>query len=277
MAAPILPFWLAAFLVIMGMLMGLLIGFVALSFGVGDKPNPFAWLALGAAIGLAQGILAPAFESVRSLVITSSVVNGLLGLGLGWRLWRRSRSFGTSLGLLASAPFTMLGLAYPARLWVIGTDLGPSALSVATLVILLVMAFSSLRLSFALSASHAARLNATLRIARDKTEAASVLKSRFLANMSHELRTPLNGILGMAQGLDGIVQDPQGKDMLLTMSRGAQTLLGRLTDILELSELQSGRLPLQNAAVNLQTTLRATLDPRAQYAHAKGVDFQLHC
>lgn len=273
LAGPWLPFGLAAVLVILGMLTGMLIGFVALSHGVGDRPDARVWLGLGLGIGAAQGVVAILFQSVEMLAMTSSVINGSLGLILGGRLWQRSRDYGVSLALLASAPFVTIGLAYLGRLWVIAADKGAYALAVATLAIMLTMAFSSLQWSFALAGFHAARLNRTLAAARDRAEAASVLKSRLLANMSHELRTPLNGILGMAQGLEDVVRDSPGKDMLATMSESAQALLRRLTDVLDLSDLQSGRLELARDPFDLTALLAATLAPLAEQARAKGLAF----
>jgi PAS domain S-box-containing protein len=88
-----------------------------------------------------------------------------------------------------------------------------------------------------------------LEVARlvDELERANRLKSEFVATMSHELRTPLNIILGY-QGLMldetfGPLNDEQ-RDALERAERNARTLLELISATLDLSRLESGRLPL---------------------------------
>lgn len=275
LAAPVLPLWLSAALVILGMLFGLLIGFVALSYAIGDHPAPLGWISLGAVLGLAQGMLVMLTQDLTVVIVSSSGINGVLGVVLGRRLWRRSRHFGVELALLASAPFHAIGLAYLARLVLLWQGFGAYALAVATLMITLLMAFSALQWSFALLAFRAARMNRHLQIARDKAEVASTLKSRLLANMSHELRTPLNGVLGMAQALQPSVTDPRDTEMLAMMTDSAEQLLGRLNDILDHAALQSGTFALSNAPVNIRDILEHVIARHHKKARVNGVDLRL--
>ncbi len=86
-------------------------------------------------------------------------------------------------------------------------------------------------------------------------EQASAARTQFLANVSHELRTPLNAILGYAslvmQGVTGEVpahlQRPLGK-----VESNARQLLGVVNDVLDLSRLEAGRLPLHVTAFGLE-------------------------
>ena len=98
---------------------------------------------------------------------------------------------------------------------------------------------------------------AELLVAKDKAEVASRAKSAFLANMSHELRTPLNAILGYAQILK---RDPNLSDRqtsaLATIRESGEHLLTLITDILDLSRIEAGKLELQTAAFNLPSFLR---------------------
>ncbi|MDP1532947.1 MAG: PAS domain S-box protein, partial [Rubrivivax sp.] len=87
------------------------------------------------------------------------------------------------------------------------------------------------------------QFEADLSLARDEAEAASRAKSAFLANTSHELRTPLNGMLGLVQlarspGID----DGTRQQYLNQIAESAQSLADVITDILDLSKIEAGKL-----------------------------------
>lgn len=75
---------------------------------------------------------------------------------------------------------------------------------------------------------------------------ASEHKSEFLANTSHELRTPLNTIMGYSQLiLEGQARSKEEeKSYLVTIQQSARQLLSRLTDVLEIARMESGKLKL---------------------------------
>jgi signal transduction histidine kinase len=79
-------------------------------------------------------------------------------------------------------------------------------------------------------------------------EQASALKSQFLANMSHEFRTPLNAILGytnmLLQGTYGDLSPTQRRSMARVDSN-SRHLLALINDILDISRIEAGRMPLQ--------------------------------
>ena len=273
MLAPVLPFWLSASMVIMGMLLGLIVGYVALLIGIGENPAPQRYLLMALALGAIQGMLAATIEDVSALVISSSLINGIIGLALSRQLWRRAQTFGKELALLASAPFMAIGMAYLVRLGLVFMEVSAFGITVMTLIITFLMAFSALQWGFALLAFRAARLNRFLEQARDQAEESSRLKSRFLANMSHELRTPLNGILGMTQALEGMISAPEETRMLATIRDSGEGLLATLNDILDLSKVQSGQMEIQPHPFDLRALIENSALLFSVAAQAKAVGF----
>jgi signal transduction histidine kinase len=92
-----------------------------------------------------------------------------------------------------------------------------------------------------------AQQNELLRRQHIELEQASALKSQFLANISHEFRTPLNAILGythmLLHGVSGAVSDPQKKS-LIRIDSNSRHLLALINDILDITRLEAGRMPL---------------------------------
>jgi PAS domain S-box-containing protein len=99
-----------------------------------------------------------------------------------------------------------------------------------------------------------AQQNELLRRQHIALEQASALKSQFLANMSHEFRTPLNAILGythmLLHNVTGQVTDPQRKS-LSRIDSNARHLLALINDILDITRIEAGRMPLNAATFGL--------------------------
>ncbi len=103
------------------------------------------------------------------------------------------------------------------------------------------------------------RAEAALREARDAAEAASRAKSDFLASMSHELRTPLNAIIGYSEMLQEEAEDVGEQSMLKDLAKihsAGRHLLGLISDILDLSKIEAGRMELFPEAFGVEAAVR---------------------
>jgi len=112
-----------------------------------------------------------------------------------------------------------------------------------------------------------------LQQARDAAEHANEAKSRFLAHMSHELRTPLNAILGYAQVLRACELSNRQNVAARTIQQSGEHLLALISDILDLSRIEAGKLEFDPHPVELRAIVRGVADMVAVRAQEKGLAF----
>jgi len=119
-----------------------------------------------------------------------------------------------------------------------------------------------------------ARTNAELEYAieranrfAEESAAAAQAKSEFLANMSHEIRTPLNAVLGMVELVLETRLNAQQSEYLSIVKTSADTLLRLISDILDLSKIEAGRLSLEEIEFDLAEVIDQIT---AAFAHEAG-------
>jgi K+-sensing histidine kinase KdpD len=87
--------------------------------------------------------------------------------------------------------------------------------------------------------------------AQVKTKEVEKLKTKFLANIGHEFRTPMNGILGFVELLKDTDLDKKQLEYINMISKSSKSLMVNIETLLDLSQLQGGRLQLESESFNL--------------------------
>lgn len=87
--------------------------------------------------------------------------------------------------------------------------------------------------------------------AEQKIQEVEKLKIRFLANIGHEFRTPMNGILGFIELLSQTNLDKDQYEYINMISKSSKNLMKNIETLLELSQLQGGRLEIDSYEFNL--------------------------
>jgi signal transduction histidine kinase len=121
--------------------------------------------------------------------------------------------------------------------------------------------------------AHLHTLNQELEQAGAQLAEASAIKDEFLAQVSHDLRTPLNSILSFTKMvLDGLCTDPQEeKEVLRDVFSSGQLLLRLVNDLLDISAIEAGKLPLDVEELDPRAVLDSTLPLVAVQAASKSL------
>ena len=117
------------------------------------------------------------------------------------------------------------------------------------------------------------RIDADLKLAKERAESANRAKGQFLAELSHELRSPLNAVIGFADMIRSEVAGPLGSDRYREWAGdirdSGQHLLGLINEILDHAKAEAGRLAIREEEVNLAETVGfciRMMQPRAARA-----------
>ncbi|MBU6272235.1 MAG: response regulator [Betaproteobacteria bacterium] len=110
-----------------------------------------------------------------------------------------------------------------------------------------------------------------LELARRQADTANLAKSEFLSNMSHEIRTPMNSIIGLTYLAQRADPNPRLRDYLEKIGQSGQHLLGIISDILDFSKLEAGKLEIDITDFTIASLVSSVSSQLGDSADRKGL------
>jgi signal transduction histidine kinase len=110
--------------------------------------------------------------------------------------------------------------------------------------------------------------------AKAKVEQGSKAKTEFLSTISHEIRTPMNAIIGITNLLSHDNPREDQVEQLEILDFSAKTLLSLISDVLDFSKIESGKIDFEEAHFNPLFLLKGVMKSFAHHARKKGIDME---
>lgn len=110
-----------------------------------------------------------------------------------------------------------------------------------------------------------------LRVRRHMHDATINARERALAQISHEFRTPLTGIIGVSELLQKTTLTPEQRELLRTINYSGESLLGLVNDLLDVSQLEAGKLVLQKRPFDVRELIESVLELFSLIVEEKGI------
>jgi protein-histidine pros-kinase len=118
------------------------------------------------------------------------------------------------------------------------------------------------------------RVEEESRSAKQEAERANLAKSDFLSRMSHELRTPLNAILGFGQLLEMERLTNRQEESLHQIMKAGRHLLELIDEVLDISRIEAGRLPMSPEPVAVESALSEAVQLVVPLARQRSIVFE---
>ena len=149
-----------------------------------------------------------------------------------------------------------------------------SDLAITSIITLCVLGYALYVFKRAYSRDREKLKGTILELAEEKEKALSAdkAKSDFLATISHEMRTPLNGIVGISELLQETSLDNEQRDLMSSLSYSSELLHSLISDILDLTLIESGKLVFQASEIEVQKDIERLVKlvkPRVDKKEAK--------
>ena len=209
------------------------------------------------------------------LVSLDSSTTSVIGVGLlaAIAVYAIGSCFRTPVHMLACGVPPSIGLlSVP---WLLDVS-GPDRIAMQAALVIVVGFGAGTAVNAVVTHQRLLMSAATIKVQKRKAEAASDAKTTFLANMSHEIRTPLNGVVAMAQMLARRPLDAEVHDMVMTIQQSGETLERILSDILDASRIDAGKLAIEQIAFHLGDTVRSAAALYQTQASEKNTKLDLH-
>ncbi len=124
--------------------------------------------------------------------------------------------------------------------------------------------------------------NQALILAQEAAEKAYRFKAEFVANVSHELRTPLNLIVGFSkmmatapESYAGVLLPKEYRGDMMALYRSARHLSALIDDVLDLSQIEAGSMPLVKELASLEEVIREAVEIVHGLVQARGLNLEI--